>query len=240
MSPSRRAWRQVRGWGRAAALAPRPTPSSRRAAWGASAWTAAPPPRRCVYRVGREASCSTVRDIDISKVITLLTLIFYNFMNCPGLESWNLKVGYINSVPFLWLNILCYTLMTSCLRPVWLCSQKLKTQNVLWMIEYLNIKQLWVICYVKYFTWKYRPMLHFLCSCLYLFTFLLSSKFYWHIRLKSTAYFFDPPSQKLIGKGKLGLRPWLQNPERILTKPAIYNYIAGMTAHAYICISDFS
>jgi len=35
-------------------------------------------------------------------------------------------------------------------------------------------------------------MLHFLCSCLYLFTFLLSSQFYWHIYLKSTVYFFDP------------------------------------------------
>jgi len=38
-----------------------------------------------------------------------------------------------------------------------------------------------------------QAILHFLCSC-YLFTFLLSSQFCWHIRLKSTAaYFFDPP-----------------------------------------------
>ena len=36
-------------------------------------------------------------------------------------------------------------------------------------------------------------MLHFLCRCSYLFTFLLSSQFYWLICLKSTAYFFDPP-----------------------------------------------
>ena len=36
-------------------------------------------------------------------------------------------------------------------------------------------------------------MLYFLCSCSCLVTFLLSSQFYWHIRLKSTAYFFDPP-----------------------------------------------
>jgi len=35
-------------------------------------------------------------------------------------------------------------------------------------------------------------MFYFLCSCSYLFTFLLSSQFCWHIRLKSTAYFFDP------------------------------------------------
>jgi len=34
-------------------------------------------------------------------------------------------------------------------------------------------------------------MLHFLCSCSYLFTFRLSSQFYWHSR--STTYFFDPP-----------------------------------------------
>jgi len=45
----------------------------------------------------------------------------------------------------------------------------------------------------KYFTWKYQTMLHFLCRCSFLFTFLLSSQSYWHIRLKSTAYFFDPP-----------------------------------------------
>jgi len=36
-------------------------------------------------------------------------------------------------------------------------------------------------------------MLHFLCRCSYLFTFLLSSQFYRHIRLKSTADFLDPP-----------------------------------------------
>ena len=45
----------------------------------------------------------------------------------------------------------------------------------------------------KYFTWKYQTMLHFLCGRSCLFTFLLSSQFYWHIRLISTAYFFDPP-----------------------------------------------
>ena len=33
-------------------------------------------------------------------------------------------------------------------------------------------------------------MLHFLCSCSYLFTFLISSQFYWHIGLKSTSYFW--------------------------------------------------
>ena len=44
-------------------------------------------------------------------------------------------------------------------------------------------------CDVKYFTWKYQTILHFLCSWSYLFTFLLSSQFYW----QSTAYFFDPP-----------------------------------------------
>ena len=40
--------------------------------------------------------------------------------------------------------------------------------------------------------WKYLTILHFLCSCSYLFTFLLSSQFYWHICLKSAAYFFWP------------------------------------------------
>jgi len=45
----------------------------------------------------------------------------------------------------------------------------------------------------KYFTWKYQTKLHFFCRCSYLFTFILSSQFYWHIRLKSTAYLSDPP-----------------------------------------------
>jgi len=56
----------------------------------------------------------------------------------------------------------------------------------------------------KYFTWKYQTVLYFLyflfslflyflCSCSYLFKFLLSSQFYWHIGWKPTAYFFDPP-----------------------------------------------
>jgi len=45
----------------------------------------------------------------------------------------------------------------------------------------------------KYFTWKYQTKLHFFCRCSYLFTFILSSQFYWHIRLKSTAYSSDPP-----------------------------------------------
>jgi len=36
-------------------------------------------------------------------------------------------------------------------------------------------------------------MLHFLCRCSRFFTLLPSSQFYWHIRWKSTAYFFDPP-----------------------------------------------
>ena len=35
--------------------------------------------------------------------------------------------------------------------------------------------------------------LHFFCRCSYLFTFILSSQFYRHIRLKSTAYLSDPP-----------------------------------------------
>ena len=44
-------------------------------------------------------------------------------------------------------------------------------------------------------------MLRFLCSCSYLFTFLLSSQFYWRIRLKSTAYFFEPPCKCMLYSG---------------------------------------
>ena len=46
-------------------------------------------------------------------------------------------------------------------------------------------------------------MLHLLCSCSYLFTFLLYLlSFHWHIRMKPTAYFFEPPC---IWLGQL---PW--------------------------------
>jgi len=63
--------------------------------------------------------------------------------------------------------------------------------SLLSVIEYLNIKQLWrKISYMKI---SDNTVLHFLCSCSFLITFLLSYQFYWHIRLKSTAYFFDPP-----------------------------------------------
>jgi len=54
------------------------------------------------------------------------------------------------------------------------------------------------IILTKYFTWKYQTMLHFICRCSYLFTFLLFSQFHWHIRLKSTAYFFSPPCSWLL------------------------------------------
>ena len=51
------------------------------------------------------------------------------------------------------------------------------------------------IATVKYFTWKYQTLLHFLYSCSHLLAFLLSSQFYWHIRLKPTAYFLSRPVQ---------------------------------------------
>jgi len=52
-------------------------------------------------------------------------------------------------------------------------------------MEYLNIAQLWSnIFHIKIS----ETILHFLCSCSYLFAFILSCQFYWHIRLKSTAF----------------------------------------------------
>jgi len=56
-------------------------------------------------------------------------------------------------------------------------------------------------------------------------------------RLAQAALEVNGLSQKLIGKGNLG-HP--RGSKWILTKPAIYNYIAGMTTHANICIWDFS
>jgi len=43
---------------------------------------------------------------------------------------------------------------------------------------------------------------------LYLFTFLLSSQFYWYIQLKSTAYFFDPLCSVVVcPSGRLSVWP---------------------------------
>jgi len=54
-------------------------------------------------------------------------------------------------------------------------------------------------------------MLHFPCRWSCLFTLLLSSQFFWHIRLKSTTYFFDPPcissSLSLLGVFSLHTYP---------------------------------
>ena len=105
---------------------------------------------------------------------------------CEWSSTWKSAILIL----FLWLNILCYTLLWRHVYvTVWLCNQQWY-HWLLSVIEYLNIKQLWS----KYLSWKYETMLHFLCSYSYLFTFLLFSQFYWHIRWKSTAYFFyEPP-----------------------------------------------
>jgi len=85
------------------------------------------------------------------------------------------------------LNILCYTLMTSRLRKlVRVCIAVIS----LTAFSHRIFKHRTIV--TNYFTWKYHAMLHFLCRCSYLFTFIISSQFYWHIRLKSTVYFFWP------------------------------------------------
>ena len=56
-----------------------------------------------------------------------------------------------------------------------------------------------------------------LYGCSYLFTFLLSSQFYWHVRLKSTAYFIDPPC-KLLWRRACSAK---QSAYRTLPNPAI-------------------
>ena len=77
--------------------------------------------------------------------------------------------------------------MTSCLnKPVCVCLAVISSIA----FSHRIFKDKTIV--TKYFAWKYQTMLHFLCSCSYLFKLLLSSQFYWHVRLKSTAYFFWP------------------------------------------------
>jgi len=104
--------------------------------------------------------------------------MLYNFVNGPELESW--QHFYLGDVKYAMLH----NFMASCLR-------KLKRVCVCVVVISLTAFSHRTIV-TKYFTWKYRTMLHFLYRRSYLFTFLLSSRFYWHIPLKSTAYFFSP------------------------------------------------
>jgi len=69
-------------------------------------------------------------------------------------------------------------------------------------------------------------MLHFLCSCSYLFTFLLLS-FHWHIRIKSTAYFFESPCT---------LTYWSDACPAVRQRP--WSYCAPQLAvHCSICVT---
>jgi len=99
----------------------------------------------------------------------------------------DLKVGNNNSICVIKYSML-HTSVTSCLRKLVRFCQAVISLTA-FSHGYLNIKQLWrKIVYAKY-----QTMLHLFRSCSYLFTLLLSFQFYWHIRLKSAAYFFDPP-----------------------------------------------
>jgi len=86
-------------------------------------------------------------------------------------------------------------------------------------------------------------MLHFLCSRSYLFTFLLSSQFYWHVCLKSTAYFFDPPCifappQNIFSRPEHADRrrlasSWQSNASEVTR--VLRRKPAAITAHSCVC-----
>jgi len=81
-----------------------------------------------------------------------------------------------------------------------------------------------LIAFTDCLQWLWRKMFHvkisdntsfFLCSCFYLFTFLLSSQFYWHIRLKSTAYFLTHRVYRLISLSyKVAQNKWINTANR--------------------------
>jgi len=122
--------------------------------------------------------------IDISKSRQFSTNVKYSIILWTVQE---LKVSNTNSICVVKYSML-HTFMTPCLHKLLrVCLEVIS----LIAFSHRIFKQ--NNCDVKYFTWKYQTILHFLCSCSYLVIFLLSSQFYWQIRLKSTAYFFDPP-----------------------------------------------
>jgi len=122
--------------------------------------------------------------IDISKSRQFSTNVKYSIILWTVQE---LKVSNTNSICVVKYSML-HTFMTPCLHKLLrVCHEVIS----LIAFSHRIFKQ--NNCDVKYCTWKYQTILHFLCSCSYLVIFLLSSQFYWQIRLKSTAYFFDPP-----------------------------------------------
>jgi len=127
---------------------------------------------------------------------TLMWQIFQRLDNSPNVKYsitlWTVqdlkKVGNTNSICVVKYSTL-HNIVMSCLHKlVHVCLAVISSTVFSHRIfKYKTIK--WRKC----FTWKYKTALHFLCTCLCLFTVLPSSQIYWHIRLKSTAYFFEPP-----------------------------------------------
>ena len=101
----------------------------------------------------------------------------------------------------------------------------------------LYIKQLWR----EYSRENIIQCLVFFCSCSYLFTFLLSSRFYWHIRLNSTTYFLTrpvcgrgPAAQSCSGRGvDAGSTHLLPGVTVISTSPPRDDTLHLMHARAY-------
>jgi len=62
----------------------------------------------------------------------------------------------------------------------------------------------------------------------------MAAKTSWH-RCGTKLHHFYPVYSESNGKGQILNPPWLQNPEQILMKSRIYNYVAGVTTHANPC-----
>jgi len=111
-----------------------------------------------------------------------------------------------------------HTVMTSCLRNVLVrVCLAIIVVPTLTAFSHRIFKHRQYMYWQKYFTWKYQTMLHFLCSCSICSrsSYLLS--FHWHIRIKSTAYFFVPPctsatrtsivvSRRSVSTSRIGLQ----------------------------------
>ena len=129
-------------------------------------------------------------------------------------RAQDLKVGKTNSIPVV-KNSVLHTVMTSrllvCLAVISLTA-----------FSHGIFKHKTIVSKIFYVKMSPQTMLHFLCSCSYLFAFLLSSQFYWHVCLTSTlAYFFDPPCiRRLI------------TPHRSISLPIIISPPALCEAHS--------
>ena len=118
---------------------------------------------------------------------TSVSGLVWHTADCCWWGDWRMEIMSLGSCPYKWVAFWTFIVISD-----------IASRLLTFYTKQLNISwQLWHIMFHVKISGN-APF--FLCCCSYLFTFLLSSQFYWHIRLKSTAYFFWPAPPPCIFK----------------------------------------